>query len=74
MRILRSPDVFSSRDVVAPDGWKPIVERIPGAAGQPHVILEGGGHVGQEDIPVALSDALVGWLGPATESDRWRST
>ena len=27
--------IFSDRDIVAPDGWKPIVARIPGAADQP---------------------------------------
>ena len=31
--------IFSDRDSVAPNGWKPIVARIPGAHGQPHVIL-----------------------------------
>ncbi len=57
--------IFSDKDLVAPDGWKPIVERIPGAQGQPHVILEGGGHFLQEDLPDAYSDALMSWLGPA---------
>ncbi|MGI9598927.1 MAG: alpha/beta fold hydrolase, partial [Acidimicrobiales bacterium] len=57
--------IFSDRDAVAPDGWKAIVERIPGANGQPHVILEGGGHFLQEDIPEAYTDALMSWLGPA---------
>jgi len=58
--------VFSDRDIVAPDGWKPIVARIPGAAGQPHVILEGGGHFLQEDIPEAYNETLLSWLGPAS--------
>ncbi len=64
--------IFSDRDLVAPDGWKPIVARIPGAAGQPHVILEGGGHFLQEDIPDAYTEALLSWLGPApvSEGDR----
>lgn len=57
--------VFSDRDVVAPGGWKPIVARIPGAAGQPHVILEGGGHFLQEDIPEAYTESLLNWLGRA---------
>lgn len=56
--------IFSDKDVVAPDGWKAIVDRIPGAAGQPHVILEGGGHFLQEDIPDAYNEALLAWLGP----------
>ena len=58
--------IFSDKDVVAPDGWKPIVERIPGAADEPHVILEGGGHFLQEDIPEAYNKALISWLGPAS--------
>ena len=57
--------IFSDRDIVAPDGWRDIVERIPGAAGQPHVILEGGGHFLQEDIPEAYTETLLAWLGPA---------
>ena len=56
--------IFSDRDSVAPNGWKPIVARIPGAHGQPHVILEGGGHFLQEDIPEAYNEALLSWLGP----------
>ena len=56
--------IFSDRDSVAPNGWKPIVARIPGAHGQPHVILEGGGHFLQEDIPEAYNEALLAWLGP----------
>lgn len=57
--------IFSDRDSVAPDGWKPIVARIPGASGQPHVILEGGGHFVQEDLPEEYSEVLVEWLGDA---------
>lgn len=54
--------IFSDMDSVAPHGWKPIVDRIPGAAGQPHVILEGGGHFLQEDISDAYTEALLSWL------------
>jgi pimeloyl-ACP methyl ester carboxylesterase len=31
-----------------------------------HVILEGGGHFLQEDIPEAYNEALLAWLGPAS--------
>ncbi len=58
--------IFSDRDVVAPDGWKQIVARIPGAQDQPHVILEGGGHFLQEDLPEAYTETLLSWLGPAS--------
>jgi haloalkane dehalogenase len=58
--------IFSDRDRVAPDGWKPIVDRIPGAAGQPHVILEAGGHFLQEDVPDAYNAALLSWMGTSS--------
>ena len=54
--------IFSDQDQIAPDGWKPLVARIPGAKGQPHQILEGGGHFLQEDIPEAYTKAVVDWL------------
>lgn len=54
--------IFSDKDTIAPDGWKPLVKRIPGAKDQPHVILEGGRHFLQEDIPEAFNEALTSWL------------
>jgi haloalkane dehalogenase len=54
--------IFSDRDVVAPTGYIPLVERVRGAKGQPHVILEGGGHFLQEDIPEAFNTALLDWM------------
>ncbi len=54
--------IFSAQDQIAPHGWKPLVERIPGAKNQPHQILEGGGHFLQEDIPEPYTNAVVGWL------------
>ena len=58
--------IYSDRDMVAPDGWKPLVERIPGAQGQPHVILTGGGHFLQEDVSEEYNRVLLSWL-EATE-------
>lgn len=55
--------IYSDKDIIAPDGWKDLVARIPGAANQPHQILEGGGHFLQEDISEAYTDALMKWLG-----------
>lgn len=55
--------IFSDGDTVAPDGWRPIVARIPGAREQPHIILEGGGHFLTEDIPVVYTAHLLEWLG-----------
>lgn len=55
--------LYSDRDVVAPGGWQAFVERVPGARGQPHAILAGGGHFLQEDLPEAYTAALLAWLG-----------
>ena len=55
--------IFSDLDSVAPDGWKPITARIPGAANQPHTILQGGGHFVQEDLPDQYTQSLLTWLG-----------
>jgi haloalkane dehalogenase len=54
--------IYSDQDVVAPDGWKPLVQRIPGATGQPHTILAGGGHFLQEDVPEDYNRVLLQWL------------
>lgn len=62
--------LFSDRDIVAPKGWKEIVARIPGAAGQPHRVLEGGGHFLQEDIPGDYNAALIAWLDSFHRIDR----
>lgn len=49
---------FSDKDAVTHGGEKVIIERIPGAKGQPHTIIKGGGHFLQEDAPEELS-ALI---------------
>jgi haloalkane dehalogenase len=53
---------FSDKDAVTAGGEKTIIERIPGAKGQPHTIIKGGGHFLQEDAPeqlAALIDSFV---------------
>ena len=45
---------FSDKDAVTKGGEKAIIDRIPGAKGQPHTIIEGGGHFLQEDAPEQL--------------------
>lgn len=55
--------LYSDRDIVAPRGWQAFVERVPGARGQPHAVLAGGGHFLQEDLPAAYTAALLAWLG-----------
>ena len=55
--------IYSDRDIVAPSGYRQFVERVPGAKGQPHVILAGGGHFLQEDVSEEYNRVLVEWLG-----------
>jgi haloalkane dehalogenase len=53
---------FSDKDAVTKGGEKVIIDRIPGAKGQPHTIIEGGGHFLQEDAPeqlCALIDTFI---------------
>ena len=42
---------FSDKDAVTHGGEKVIIDRIPGAKGQKHCIVAGGGHFLQEDAP-----------------------
>jgi len=53
---------FGDKDAVTKGGEKAFIERIPGARGQPHRIIAGGGHFIQEDAPAelcALIDDLI---------------
>ncbi len=44
-------------------GWDAIYqERIPGARGQPHVVLEGAGHFLAEDRPEELAERALGFI------------
>ncbi len=45
---------FSDKDAVTRGGETLIIDRIPGAKGQKHMIIEGGGHFLQEDAPERL--------------------
>jgi haloalkane dehalogenase len=53
---------FSDRDPVTAGGDRIFRERIPGAAGQPHVTIEGGGHFLQEDRGEDLARVVVDFL------------
>ncbi len=50
---------FSDSDAVTRGGEKPFIERIPGARGQPHRIIEQAGHFLQEDKPDELVALLL---------------
>lgn len=45
---------FSDKDAVTAGGERIFIDRIPGAKGQPHVIIKDGGHFLQEDKPEEL--------------------
>ena len=53
---------FSDKDAVTAGGEKAFIARIPGAAGQPHRIIEGAGHFLQEDKPEELSALIDGFI------------
>jgi haloalkane dehalogenase len=58
---------FSDQDPITRGGEKTLQKLIPGAEGQPHVTIEGGGHFLQEDRGEELASVLVNWLkGPST--------
>ncbi len=50
---------FSDQDPVTKGGEAVFQKLIPGAKGQPHQILNGGGHFLQEDVHVELSEMLI---------------
>ncbi|MEL6977275.1 MAG: haloalkane dehalogenase [Pseudomonadota bacterium] len=53
---------FSDRDPVTKGGEIPFQKRIPGAQGQAHVTIEGGGHFLQEDSAEPLSNAIIDFI------------
>jgi len=54
--------LFSDSDPVTKGGDKPFQSLMPGAKGQPHETIEGGGHFVQEDKGELLAEKIVGWL------------
>lgn len=53
---------FGAEDAITRGGEKPFIERVPGARGQPHRIIEGAGHFLQEDAAPELSDLIDGFI------------
>lgn len=51
---------FSDQDPVTKGGEQIFQKLVPGAKGQPHRILKGGGHFLQEDVHAELSEMLIG--------------
>lgn len=53
---------FSDQDPVTKGGETVIQRRIPGAAGQAHATIAGGGHFLQEDRPAELAAAILAFI------------
>jgi haloalkane dehalogenase len=53
---------FSDKDPITGGGDRVLIERIPGAKGQPHTTIEGGSHFLQEDRGPELAKVIVDWL------------
>lgn len=53
---------FSDQDPVTRGGHKGFQKRVPGCKGQPHTIVEGGGHFLQEDVHAELSDIIIQFM------------
>lgn len=53
---------FSDGDPITAGGERALIGRIPGAAGQPHTTIAGGGHFLQEDRGPELARVTADWL------------
>jgi haloalkane dehalogenase len=54
--------LWAPDDIVLGKGQAAFVERIPGAAGQPHQTFSPAGHFLQDDVGPALADAVIAWI------------
>ena len=54
--------LFSDQDAITRGGEKPFQKLLPGAKGQPHETIEGGGHFLQEDKGEIIAEKIVSWL------------
>ena len=57
---------FSDQDPVTAGADRVFRTRVPGAAGQPHVTLAGGGHFLQEDVGAELADVVARFLASSS--------
>lgn len=53
---------FSDQDPITRGGERMLISRIPGAQGQPHTTIAGGGHFLQEDRGPELAQVVIDWL------------
>jgi haloalkane dehalogenase len=54
--------LFGDSDPIMAGAEEILKKKIPGAAGQPHQIIEGGGHFIQEDRGEVLAGLVVDWM------------
>jgi haloalkane dehalogenase len=54
--------LYGDSDPITRGADRAFLERVPGAAGQPHAVIEGGGHFVQEDRGPELAARLVAWM------------
>ncbi|MEX0848242.1 MAG: haloalkane dehalogenase [Ilumatobacteraceae bacterium] len=57
---------FSDKDAVTAGGEAPFMRRVPGAQGQPHTTIVGGGHFLQEDEGPQLAQVLNDFIARTT--------
>lgn len=50
---------FSDRDPITRGGDRVFLNKVPGATGQPHKVIEGGGHFLQEDRGPQLAEVVI---------------
>ncbi|GAA0308171.1 haloalkane dehalogenase [Sphingomonas oligophenolica] len=60
---------FSDSDAITRGGEKAFIDRVPGASGQPHVIIRQAGHFLQEDKPEELCALIDSFISAEPESD-----
>ena len=53
---------FSDQDAITKGGEKPFLQLVPGAAGQPHTTIVGGGHFLQEDRGPELAQVIIDFI------------
>ena len=53
---------FGDQDPITRGGDRPFQSVVPGAAGQPHTTIEGGGHFIQEDKGPELAEVIVDFI------------
>ncbi len=60
---------FSDLDAVTKGGEGPFIRRIPGAEGQPHTTIVGGGHFLQEDKGPELAEVIARFIDQTSGAD-----